>query len=75
MSAILTTQATEQVEAYLYRQFKDVEKYSNRSLLDESGIYDLYQLAATIYASGFEDGQRIQARLDAGRRIREREGS
>ena len=37
------------VERYVDAELADVNKYENRSLLDESGIYSLHLLAADIY--------------------------
>jgi|GEM_PF-7098063 len=50
----------------LIDQFADTEhrnarKYSNSEPLDESGIYDLHQVAARIYATGFDDGRRVES--------------
>jgi hypothetical protein len=48
------------VEAYATDQYRDAEKYSNRELLDESGIYDLHALAGRIYALGFNEGCSVE---------------
>lgn len=45
------------VEDYVRRELADVEKYSNRTPLDDSGIYSLHRLAAAIYADGFQAGE------------------
>lgn len=49
----------QEVDQYLYGEFSDAEKYDNRDLLDESGIYSLHRLAARIYAMGFRDGHMV----------------
>ena len=45
------------VEDYIRRELAEVEKYSNRTPLDDSGIYSLHRLAAAIYAEGFQAGE------------------
>jgi hypothetical protein len=49
----------QEVDHYLYGEFSDAEKHSNRDLLDESGIWSLHRLAAHIYAMGFRDGHMV----------------
>ena len=49
------------VEEYVSRELSDQEKYDNRTPLDESGIWSLHRMAARIYASGFDEGVRIEA--------------
>jgi hypothetical protein len=48
------------VETYATDQHREVAKYTNRELLDESGIYDLHTLAARIYALGFNEGAAVE---------------
>jgi hypothetical protein len=48
------------VEQYASDQHRDATKYTNRELLDESGIYDLHTLAAKIYALGYNDGMAVE---------------
>lgn len=49
------------VEQYVDRELQDAEKYDNRDLLDESGIWSLHELAAKIYAQGYADGQAAES--------------
>lgn len=48
------------VESYVDGEFRDAAKYSNRELLDESGVYSLHELAARIYQMGFNDGRQVE---------------
>jgi len=50
----------QEVERYVDGEFRDAEKYSNRELLDESGVYELHSLAARIYQAGFNDGRAVE---------------
>lgn len=50
----------QEVELYVRAELRDTEKYSNRDLLDESGVYDLHSLAALIYQMGFNDGRAVE---------------
>lgn len=50
----------QEVERYVDGEFRDTEKYSNRELLDESGVYELHSLAARIYQAGFNDGRAVE---------------
>ena len=49
------------VEQYATDQHSEADKYSNRELLDESGIFDLHTLAARIYALGFNEGAAVES--------------
>lgn len=46
------------VEDYVRGQLDSAEQHTNRSPLDESGIWSLHDLAALVYAEGFESGVR-----------------
>lgn len=48
------------VETYVDAELRDVAKYTNRELFDESGTYDLHTLAARIYAMGFNEGLAVE---------------
>ncbi|WP_255139144.1 hypothetical protein [Rhodococcus sp. 15-2388-1-1a] len=61
------------VESYVSKQLHDAEKYTNSEPLDQSGVWSLHALAATIYARGFEDGERAESERNNGQRRRERE--
>lgn len=58
------------VEEYVRKELSDAEKYENRDLLDESGIYSLHSLAADAYAKGYEDATRAVERREDGIRRR-----
>lgn len=61
------------VEDYVERELADAKQYTNRSPLDESGIWTLHRLAAAIYQMGFDDGLTVQAERSHHSRLRERE--
>jgi hypothetical protein len=63
----------EMVEEYATSEVRDAQKYTNRTPLDDSGVWSLHDLAARIYAMGHEDGRQLAefthksgARLRAG---------
>lgn len=58
------SEVAQEVDQYLYGEFSDAEKYSNRDLLDESGIWSLHRLAARIYAMGFREGHGVGSEND-----------
>jgi len=58
------------VEGFVSDEHNDARKYSNRTPLDESGVWTLHQLAAEIYAKGFEDGVRAEEARERGTRER-----
>lgn len=60
------------VEEYASDQYRDAAKYSNREVLDESGIHDLHTLAAKIYALGFNEGQAVEGWRKSEQRNRDR---
>lgn len=60
------------VEDYVDDQHRDVEKFVNRELLDDSGVYDLHTLAGRIYALGFRDGTAAEGWRQAASSRRER---
>ena len=59
------------VEAFINDEHEDARKYSNRTLLDSLSAWTLHQLAADIYAAGFEEGLRTAEAREQGRRQRE----
>lgn len=61
------------VEQYVTDQYSDAAKYSNRKLLDESGVYDLHTLSAKIYALGFNEGRAVEDRRQSEQRFRDRD--
>ncbi len=65
------------VEHYVSQELSDAGKYSNRTLLDEFGIWSLHRLAATIYAKGFDEGCRIEGerQRQVQRRARDKDGA
>lgn len=60
------------VDQYVLDELEQEQKYSNRSPLDESGIFSLHQLAARIYQCGYEDGARSEATKFCAERKREK---
>jgi len=59
------------VESFINDEHDDARKYTNRTLLDSSSAWTLHQLAADIYAAGFEEGLRTSEAREQGRRQRE----
>ena len=60
----------ELVESFVNDEHEDARKYSNRTLLDESAVWTLHQLAADIYAAGFDAGSRTVEARERGTRQR-----
>jgi len=58
------------VEGFVNDEYRDSGKFTNRSLLDESGIWSLHQLATEIYAAGFAEGVRTEEARGRGKRER-----
>lgn len=63
------------VEGYASAEHRDAAKYSNRELLDESGIYDLHSLAARVYQLGFNEGRAVEGYRKVEQRLRDRESA
>lgn len=61
------------VEQYVDKEIHDAGEYSNRELLDQSGVWSLHALAAEIYALGFDDGERAEGERSRRQRGRERD--
>lgn len=66
-------EVVELVEGYVMAELSDAEKYSNRTPLDEPGIFALHRLAAEIYAAGWKAGDFAAASREARVRGRERD--
>ena len=58
------------VEGFVNDEHNDDRKYTNRTPLDESGVWSLHQLAAEIYADGFAEGVRTEEGRQRGKRER-----
>ena len=63
----------EAVDRFVDDEHRDARKYTNREVLDESGIYTLHTTAASIYARGYDDGRRAERARANAERTRERE--
>jgi len=61
----------ELVESFINDEHEDARKYSNRTLLDSLSAWTLHQLAADIYAAGFEEGMRTSEARERGTRQRD----
>lgn len=61
------------VETYVDSELRDAAKYTNREPLDDSGVYGLHDLAARIYALGFNEGEVVEGHRARERRIRAQE--
>lgn len=55
--SIVTPDVVNLVDDYVRTETGQAQKYDNRSPFDESGIFSLHLLAATIFAKGYELGQ------------------
>lgn len=66
-------EVAQMVEEYIRSELDDSRKYSNRSPLDESGIWSLHALAAEIYALGWREGERVASQREHQALQRERE--
>ncbi len=70
---IVTRQVVELVDRYAAKELRDARQYDNRTPLDESGMYALHDLAAEIYAHGFNDGMLIAECRHQGQLTRNRD--
>lgn len=61
------------VEEYVRSESHAAREYSNRTPLDEPGIWDLHALAAQIYALGWRAGDLAAAERATSERLRERD--
>jgi hypothetical protein len=68
--AIEPKEIVDLVEGFVSDAYSDASKFENSSLLDESGVWTLHQLAADIYAAGFEEGVRTEEARNRGKRER-----
>lgn len=67
------TEVIQLVEHYVDRELRDAEQYTNRTPLDESGVWSLHQLARDVYARGVQDGVRQEGERARRDRVRETE--
>lgn len=58
---------------FVAKEVRDASEYDNRSLLDESGVVALHELAAKIYALGWRDGEQAEFRREQFRRTADRQ--
>jgi hypothetical protein len=65
-------EVAEAVERYVERELADAAKYENRTPLDDSGVWSLHRLAASVFALGFESGEQVAEVRARGQRDRER---
>ncbi len=63
------------VETFVNDEHRNAQRFDNRTLLDQSGVYDLHTLAAKIYALGFKDGRVAESVRENGVRQRERDAA
>ena len=66
---------TQLVDMFVDEELRDAAKYSNRSPLDDSGVYALHDLAARIYAIGFNEGCASEGWRQNSRRQRARDAA
>lgn len=76
-SIIEPREVAEAVERYVERELADARKYDNRTPLDDEGVWSLHQLAAKVFALGFEAGEQVGEIRARGQRqrLRETDGS
>lgn len=67
---ILPQQLIFEVEQYVHGELSDAQKYENRVPFDQSGVWSLHKLAASIYAAGWSDGEQAEAERQRGERAR-----
>lgn len=70
---VVTPDVVQLVEAYVHSELSQAEQYTNRTPLDESGIWSLHALSAAIYAQAFDDGRRAEAEQQRGAAQRSRD--
>jgi hypothetical protein len=61
------------VESYVDDETRSAAKYTNRSPLDDSGVYSLHVIAARIFALGFHEGVQAEGWRQQSMRSRERD--
>lgn len=66
-SRIETAEVAQAVEMYVDSELADAVKFTNRTPLDESGIWSLHALAAEIYAAGWADAEHVVTARERGR--------
>ncbi len=70
---VLPLHLADLIEGFVESEHRNAERYDNKQVLDEGGVYSLYRLAATVYAAGFNDGNALALRQQSSARMRERE--
>ena len=73
LPAPVPVDVVETVDRFVDDEHRDAHKYTNREVLDGSGIYTLHTTAANIYARGYDDGRRAERARANAERMRERE--
>lgn len=58
-SIIEPREVAEAVERYVAAEFAESRKFENRKPLDDSGVWSLHRLAATVFALGFAAGEHV----------------
>jgi hypothetical protein len=66
-------EVAEAVERYVDAELADARKYDNRTPLDDSGVWSLHRLAASVFALGFEAGEQVAEVRARGLQNRERD--
>lgn len=72
---IETPAVVQLIEEYIRCELRDATQFTNRTPLDESGIYDLHRVAARVYAAGWRDGERAAMERAHAQAQRDRERS
>lgn len=66
-----TGEVAELVEDFVDRELAGALRYENKSLLDGSGVFDLHQMAAKVYAAGYRDGHRAASIANSRQKARD----
>jgi hypothetical protein len=70
---IETPEVAKAVEEFIASEHRDAARFDNKSVLDESGEWDLHRLAARLYEIGYRDGRFAGEEIERARRMRRRE--
>ena len=71
--SVVTPDVVRLVDGYVDSELSQARKSTNRTPLDESGIFSLHLLAAQVFAKGYELGQSTAEERHHGERMRAHE--
>ena len=64
---------SESVDRYVDSELAEARQYTNRTPLDDSGVWSLHELVAKAYAQGWSDGRSVADERSRRRHQRERD--